>query len=70
MSASSHLFLKIREANYELIPEQYREQFELLTVEPDDLSDYKDDIEYNRLAKNKRKASKELRDYLYNKRHP
>ena len=64
------LFLKISQEGYESIPKQYRLLFELLTVEPDDYNElFKDDNEFMKLSKAKKKASKEFLEYKFNKRN-
>ncbi len=70
MGASSKLFLEIREREFEQIDSSIREKFSIMKVEPDDYEElFKNDPTHSALMKNYKKASKELRDYKFDKRH-
>lgn len=70
MGASAKLFLEIREREFEKIDSSIREKFSIVKVEPDDYEElFQNDPTHSVLMKNYRKASKELRDYKFDKRH-
>lgn len=66
---SNSILLKINQEQFELIPQQYRLLFEVMKVEPNDAELFENDTHYSKLMKEYRKASKELRDYKFNKRN-
>ncbi len=66
---SNILLLKINQSKFESIPQKYRLLFDLLKAEPEDDDLFKDDELYIGLMKKYRKASKELRDYKFDKRN-
>lgn len=70
MEGSKEMFLRMREADYYNLPTDVRELFTYIEVrESNEYETHKDDPIYKALHKAKRKASKEVQDYLYDKRH-
>lgn len=66
---TSSIILKIGEDTFSNIPQEIRESFEVLKVEPNDKELFENDAEYSKLMKEYRRASKDLRDYKFNKRN-
>ena len=64
-----NLFIKITEEQFAQVPPDFRKYFEVLKAEPDDDELFEGDEHYKKLVSAYRKASKELRDYKYDKRH-
>lgn len=70
MSATGEMFLRMREADYNELTEQQRSVFTY--VEKFEVNEYelhKDDPLYIALYKAKSKASKQLKAYLFDRRH-
>jgi hypothetical protein len=65
----NNLFIKISETQFAKVPQEFRQFFEVLTAEPDDDELFAGDEQYRKLISTSRKASKELRDYKFDKRH-
>jgi len=65
----NNLFIKITEEQFAQVPQEFRQYFEVLKAEPDDDELFEGDEHYRKLVSAYRKASKELRDYKFDKRH-
>jgi len=65
----NNLFIKITEEQFAQVPQEFRQFFEVLKAEPDDDELFEGDEHYRKLVSAYRKASKELRDYKFDKRH-
>ena len=65
----NNLFIKISENQFAEVPQEFRQFFEVLKAEPDDDELFENDEHYRKLVSTYRKASKELRDYKFDKRH-
>ena len=65
----NNLFIKITEEQFAQVPQEFRQYFEVLKAEPDDDELFEGDENYKKLVSIYRKASKELRDYKFDKRH-
>ena len=65
----NNLFIKISENQFAQVPQEFRQFFEVLKAEPDDDELFEGDEYYKKLVSTYRKASKELRDYKFDKRH-
>tara|TARA_R110000822_G_scaffold23308_5_gene72253 strand:- start:209 stop:415 length:207 start_codon:yes stop_codon:yes gene_type:complete len=65
----SDVILKIEQSKFETIAPEIRGKFQVLKVEPQDYDEHKDDEVFISLQKQYKKSSKELRDYLFNKRN-
>ena len=59
----------IEQEDFATVPAEYRAKFGVIKIEPDDRHLYKDDEEYKTLRYNYMKASKALRDFLYEQRN-
>ena len=68
-SPKNSIILKIGEHDFSNIPHKIRKSFEVLKVEPNDKELFEGDARYSELMTKYRKASKELRDYKFNKRN-
>lgn len=70
MVGSKEMFLRMRQADYNNLPGDIRELFTYTEVrEENEYQTHKDDPVYREFYKAKKKASKELQDYLFDKRH-
>lgn len=70
MEGSKELFLRMRMQDYESLHPETRSKFTYTEVrEADEYQNHKDDPNYLALYKAKRKASKDVQEYLFNKRH-
>ena len=65
----NNLFIKITEEQFAQVPQEFRQHFDVLKAEPDDDGLFEGDEHYRKLVSAYRKASKELRDYKFDKRH-
>ena len=65
----NNLFIKISEESFAQVPHEFRQYFDVLKAEPDDDELFENDEHYRKLVSAYRKASKELRDYKFDKRH-
>lgn len=67
---SKELFLRMREQDYNELTPETRALFTYTEVrEVDEYEKHKDDEKYMKLLKIKRKANKDLQEYLFWKRH-
>ena len=64
-----NLFIKITEEQFAQVPQEFRQYFDVLKAEPDDDELFENDEHYKKLISTYRKASQELRDYKFDKRH-
>jgi len=70
MGASGEMFLRMREDDFNALPQDLREQFTYVEKrESDEYETHKDDSIYVALKKAESKAKKETQEYLFNKRH-
>jgi hypothetical protein len=70
MDGAKEMFLRMREEDYNSLKPQTRALFTYAEVrESGEYEKHKDDPNYLTLYKAKRKASKEVQMYLFNKRH-
>jgi hypothetical protein len=65
----NNLFLKITEGSFAKVPQEIRALFEVLKAEPDDDELFKGDENFKKLVSDYSKASRELRNYKFDKRH-
>ena len=65
----NNVIAKISEKDFAKLSEEDRAMFTILKVEPDDYDLHKGDPYFESLSSQYRKASKNLRDYLYEKRN-
>ncbi len=63
------MILKIEESAFETIPPNYRRMFQILKIEPQDFEQHRNDEHFVILNREYKKASKKLRDYLFQKRN-
>ena len=67
---SKEMFLRMREAEFNALPNEIREQFTYVEVrEVNEYETHKDDPKYLALKKAERKAKEEIQKYLFEKRH-
>lgn len=66
---TNNVILKIDQKSFEKIAPHIRSKFTILKVEPDDYELHREDETFVQLNRAYKKVSKELRDYLFNKRH-
>ena len=69
MEGSKEWFIRMREETYASIPFEMRQRFISEKVVYNDHHKYKDDPVYRELLSRKRKATKDLDDYKFNKRY-
>lgn len=70
MEGAKEMFLRMKEEDYNSLNTETRELFTYVEVrESDEYNKHKDDENYAKLYKAKRKASKAVQEYLFNKRH-
>lgn len=70
MDGSKEMFLRMRMDDYNSLSSQTRSLFTYEEIrETNEYDNNKDDPDYLKLHKAKRKAAKEVQKYLFNKRH-
>lgn len=70
MSATGEMFLRMREQDYNALTKTQRSVFTYTEkFEVNEWETHKDDAYYVALWKDKAKATKKLKDYLFDKRH-
>lgn len=70
MEGAKEMFLRMRVNDYNSLPLETRKLFTYEEIrEVGEYENNKDDPNYLRLHKEKRKAAKEVQKYLFNKRH-
>jgi hypothetical protein len=70
MEGAKEMFLRMREDDFNSLTPAQREIFTYVEVrEADEYENNKNDPNYMALHKAKRKATKEVQEYLFNKRH-
>lgn len=71
MEGSKEVFLRMKEMDFDNLPNEIRSQFLYVEVrEVDEYQTHKEDKYYLSLKKAERKAKKDVQTYLFNKRHP
>jgi hypothetical protein len=69
MKSSKEMFLRMREDDFNALPNETRDLFTYVEVrEADEYEQHKEDIYYLALKKAERKAKKDVQEYLFNKR--
>lgn len=70
MEGSKEYFLRMKEEDFNGLPPETRRLFTYVEiVERNEYQTHKDDPNYRKLRKAKKKASDNLKEYLFNKRH-
>ncbi len=70
MSATGEYFLRMRENDFNALTEQQRNVFSYIEkVEINEYENHKSDPNYIKLYKEKKKATDNLKKYLFNKKH-
>ena len=70
MVGAKEMFLRMREDDFESLHSHIRDLFTYIEVrEANEYQNNKDDPNYLKLHKAKKKAAKEVQEYLFNKRH-
>jgi hypothetical protein len=70
MQGAKEMFLRMREEDFNILTPAQREIFTYVEVrEANEYENNKNDPNYLSLHKAKRKATKEVQEYLFNKRH-